>query len=251
MADEHDRLSGKIALVTGASSGIGAAVSQALAKRGVKVALAARRTDRLATEVATITEAGGEAAAFTCDVRDEASVQGLMAAVTERFGGIDILFANAGFGYRAPIMEGDTSRWKDMIDTNIYGVLLTLKYGVPSLIQRGGGHVFLLSSIAGHVVAAGGAAYSASKFAVNAIGEALRQEVSRQNVRVTLLAPGVVISEFQEVAGYAPGVIDKWLEGTPPIQPHELAQAVMAILDLPQHVSVNDFIIRPTGQVTP
>ena len=249
MAEVGNTLRGQTALITGASSGIGMAMARALAGRGVRVAVAARRQERLAELAAEITAAGGEALALTCDVRDEDAVRAMVQATEERFGGIDILIANAGFGYRAPIVDGDTARWKAMIDTNVYGMLLTLKYGVPSLIKRGRGDVLLLSSVAGHAISAGGAAYSATKFAVNAIGEALRQEVARNNIRVTLLAPGFVISEFQAVAGYPADFINDRMAGMPPIVPEEIAQAMLAILDLPPHVAINQAIIRPTGQL--
>jgi NADP-dependent 3-hydroxy acid dehydrogenase YdfG len=241
-------LTGRIALITGASSGIGQAFARALAGRGVKLALAARRTERLE---ALAEELGGDVLTITTDVRDEEAVKAMVAATVERFGAIDILIPNAGFGYRAPIVDGDTARWKAMIDTNIFGVLLTLKYGVPHLVARGRGDVFLLSSVAGRVVAAGGAGYSATKFAVTAIGEALRGEVTRQGVRVTVLEPGVVISEFQAVADYPPGIIQTWLSGTPPMQPEDIAEVMLNILDLPRHVSLNEVLIRPSGQVSP
>ncbi len=244
-------LNGRVALITGASSGIGAALARALAARGVRLALAARRTERVQALADEVTRGGGEALALTTDVRDEAAVQAMVAATVERLGGIDILIPNAGFGYRSSIVAGDTQRWKDMLDTNVFGVLLTLKYGVPHVVARGRGDIFLLSSVAGRVVATGGAAYSASKFAVNAIGEALRQEVSRQNVRVTVLQPGVVVSEFQAVAEYPPNFIETWLQGTPPIQPGDIAQTVLALLDLPPYVAVNELLIRPTGQIAP
>lgn len=244
-------LQGKVALVTGASSGIGEAIARKLAARGIHVMLAARRLDRIENIAQHIREQGGTAQAVQCDVRELDQVQAMVRATVARFGGIDILVANAGFGYRSPIVDGDPERWKAMIDTNVYGMLLTLKYGVPPIVERGAGDIFLLSSVAGQVVAAGGGAYSATKFAVNAIGEALRQEVSRKNIRVTLLAPGVVLSEFQEVAGYPPGFIENWLGGTPPVQKEDIADVVSNVLDLPRHVSINQMIIRPTGQVNP
>jgi NADP-dependent 3-hydroxy acid dehydrogenase YdfG len=244
-------LRGRVALITGASSGIGEAPARALAGRGVRVALAARRTERVQALADELSRGGTEALAITADVRDEADVQSMVNTTVERLGGIDILIPNAGLGYRAPIVEGDTQRWKTMLDTNIFGVLLTLKYGVPHVVARGRGDVFLLSSVAGQKVGNGGAAYSATKFAVNAIGEALRQEMAPLNVRVTLLQPGVVISEFQAVADYPPGLIESWLHGAPPVLPQDIAQVVLAILDLPQHVAVNEICIRPTGQVNP
>lgn len=244
-------LSGQVALITGASNGIGEAIARALAARGVRLALAARRTDRVESLAREVTEAGGEALALTTDVREEDQVEAMVAATVERFGGIDILIPNAGLGYRSPIIDGDTARWKVMLDTNVFGVLVTLKHGVPHLIARGQGDVFLLSSVAGKVVGNGGAGYSATKFAVNAIGEALRQEVTRSNIRVTLLAPGVVVSGFQEAASYPPGLIGKWLDGTPPLVPDDIAQTVIGVLDLPRHVALNEIVIRPTGQVSP
>ncbi len=247
---ERDRR-GQVALVTGASSGIGAAIARRLAVRGMRVALAARRGDRVSELAGEIAAMGSEALAITCDVRDEAQVRAMTQATVDRFGGIDVLVANAGLGYRSPLVEGDTERWKTMFDTNIWGLMLTLKYGVPYLVARGAGDVFLLGSVAGHVVGNGGAAYSASKFAVNAVGEALRQEVSRSNVRVTILAPGVVVSEFQAVADYPPGLLESWVGNTPPLQPDDIASVVEMALDLPQHVSLNDIIVRPTGQTRP
>lgn len=244
-------LHGQVALITGGSSGIGEAIARMLGRRGVRVALAARRTERVEQIASEIRDAGGEALSLTCDVREPDHVQAMVNATVAAYGGIDILIPNAGLGYRAPIVEGDIERWKVMLDTNVYGVLLTLKYGIPHVLARGQGDIFLLSSTAGHVVAEGGAAYSATKFAVNAIGEALRQEVTRKNVRVTLLAPGAVISGFQEMAQYPPGLVDSWMQGAPPMQPEDIAQIVEMTLDLPRHVGVNQIIVRPTGQLRP
>ena len=244
-------LHGKVALVTGASSGIGAALARALAGQGAQVVIAARRGERIQALAEELTATGAAALAIPTDVRDEAAVQSMVAQTVERFGGIDILIPNAGFGYRAPVVDGDTARWKAMLDTNVYGVLLTLHYGVPHLVARGRGDVILLGSVAGRTVTTGGAVYSASKAAVRYIGEALRQEMSRKNIRVTLFEPGVVESEFQAVADYPPGFIDNWLGGTPPLQPEDIASTVLALLALPHHVALNEILIRPTGQTNP
>jgi 3-hydroxy acid dehydrogenase/malonic semialdehyde reductase len=251
MSGEQRDRRGQVALITGASSGIGRAIALALAGRGIRLGLAARRVDRVRALAEEIAAADGEALTIACDVREIDQVQAMVQATTERFGGLDILVANAGFGYRAPVTEGDPARWQAMFDTNIYGLMLTLKYGVPHLVERGQGDVFLLGSIAGLAVADGGSAYSASKAAVLMIGEALRQEMSRKNVRVTTLAPGVVISEFQQVASYPPGLVQSWLGDTPPMQPEDIAALVLTTLDLPQHISVNLLAVRPTGQTRP
>lgn len=246
-------LRGKVAVVTGASSGIGEAIAQMLARRGTHVALQARRTDRLEALAERLrSEAGnGETLVVTGDVRNPEDVQRLMQQTVERWGRIDVLVANAGFGYRKPIVDGDIERWKDMIDTNVYGLLLTLKYGVKPMLDHKSGHVIILSSVAGRVPQAGGSAYCATKAAATAIGESLRQEVAQQGVRVTTLEPGVVISEFQQVAEYTPDIVPNMLKGAPPLVPEDIARTVLLALELPPHVAINELLIRPTGQVFP
>lgn len=246
-------LRGKVVVVTGASSGIGAAITAMLSQRGAHVALQARRTERLETHAERLRgDAGnGEALVVTGDVRNPGDVQRLMQQTVQRWGTIDILVANAGFGYRSPIVDGDIQRWKDMIDTNVYGLLLTLKYGVKPMLDQKSGHVIILSSVAGRVAQAGASAYCATKSAATAIGEALRQEVAQQGIRVTTLEPGVVISEFQEVAGYAPETVQNMLKGAPPLMPDDIARTVLFALELPPHVGVNELVIRATGQTYP
>ncbi|MGE5333363.1 MAG: SDR family oxidoreductase [Nitrososphaerota archaeon] len=240
------------ALVTGASSGIGVAVARALAQRGVHVALAARRTDRLqALSEELATEGRSEALALDCDVRDPDQVQAAVQQTLDRWGQIDILVANAGFGYRSPLVEGDIARWKDMIDTNVYGLLLTLKYGVAPMLERGHGHVIVTSSVAGRVPTLGGSAYCGSKFAATAIADVLRQEVGPKGVRVTTIEPGVVISEFQEVAGYTPGTVENMLKGATPLAPEDIARAVVFAVEQPAHYAISEMVVRPTGQAYP
>jgi len=246
-------LRGAVAVITGASSGIGAAIAEALAQRGARVALAARREERLATLVerlAAIADAG-EVTAIHCDVRRPDDVQRLMAATLERWGRIDLLVANAGFGYRQPIAEGDVAIWKDLLDTNVYGLLLTLRYGVPPMLERRAGHVVVTSSVAGRVVTQGGGAYCGSKFAASAIADALRMEVASAGVRVTTIEPGVVISEFQAVARYTPETLANMLKGAEPLVPADIARAVVFAAEQPAHVGVNELVIRPSGQSHP
>ena len=259
-------LAGKVALVTGAGSGLGEAVAAALVRRGAHVALAGRRAERLAgvaerlrtTAAEDLTAPGaapgavmGDTLVVPCDVREPAAVEVMLRQTEERWGRLDILIANAGLGYRAPIAEGDPARWKDLLDINVYGLLLTLRFGVPRLLAHGvGGHVIVLSSVAGRVIQAGNGVYSATKYAVNAIAEALRQEVTRQGVRVTSIEPGVVQTPFQEVAGYSPELRQRLLEDQRPLAPADIAAAVLYALEQPPHVSVNELLIRPTDQVS-
>jgi NADP-dependent 3-hydroxy acid dehydrogenase YdfG len=241
-------LRGKVAIVTGASSGIGEAIAQELVQRGAHVALFARRENRL-RELAQRLAANGseEPLIVPGDVSKPEDVQKLMNQTVQRWGKLDIVIANAGFGYRAPIVDGDPQRWKNLLDTNVYGLLLTLKYGVEQLLKHGSGHVVVTSSIAGRAVTAGGAVYSGSKFAVNAIAEALRQEVGQQGVRVTTIEPGAVETEFAEVAGYPPGTVEaiKQLE---PLQAKEIARVVIQVLEQPHNVDIAELTVTPTKQ---
>ena len=248
LQDLHEQ----VALVTGASSGIGVAVARALAQRGVRVALAARRADRLqALADELMSDGRSDALALTCDVRNPDDVQAAVKQTLDRWGQLDILVANAGFGYRAPLIEGDITRWKDMIDTNVYGLLLTLKYGVPPMLDRKRGHVIVTSSVAGRVPTLLGSAYCGSKFAATAIADVLRQEVGPQGVRVTTVEPGVVLSEFQEVANYPPGILENMLKGATPLVPGDIARAVVFAIEQPAHYAVNEIVVRPTGQAFP
>lgn len=248
LQDLHEQ----VALITGASSGIGVAVARALSQRGVHVALAARRTDRLQELSDELTGDGrAEALVLTCDVRNSDDVQAAVRQTLDRWGKIDILAANAGFGYRASVVDGDITRWKNMIDTNVYGLLLTLKYGVAPMLERKQGHVIVTSSVAGRVPTLLGSAYCGTKFAATAIADVLRQEVGPQGVRVTTIEPGVVISEFQAVADYPPGIIDNMLKGATPLAPEDIARAVVFAVEQPAHYGITEMVVRPTGQAFP
>ena len=248
LQDLHEQ----VALVTGASSGIGMAVARALAQRGVRVALTASRLERLQALAEELTSDGqGEALPLSCDVRTPEDVQAAVKQTLDRWGKLDILVANSGFGYRAPLVDGDIARWKDMIDTNVYGLLLTLKYGVAPMLERGQGHVIVTSSVAGRVPTMLGSAYCGSKFAATAIADVLRQEVGPRGVRVTTIEPGVVISEFQQVADYPPGILENMLKGATPLAPADIARAVVFAIEQPAHYAISEMVVRPTGQAFP
>jgi len=246
-------LRGQVAIVTGASSGIGAAVAEALAGRGARVVLAARRADELRRMADRLKGPSPQAETLVvpCDVRRSEDVQALVKTTLERFGALDILVANAGFGYRNRVTDGDERRWKDMLDTNVYGLLLQLKYGVRPMLERKRGHVVVTSSVAGRVVTAGGGAYCGSKFAASAIAEALRMEVASEGVRVTTVEPGVVITDFQRVAEYTPDIVANMLKGAEPLVPEDIARAVVFALEQPEHVGIHELLVRPAGQVYP
>lgn len=248
LQDLHEQ----VAIVTGASSGIGAAIAEQLVVRGAHVALAARRVERLQALTERLKGDGyGETLSVECDVREPEQVEALIRETLDHWGRLDVLVANAGFGYRKPLVESDVARWKAMIDTNVYGLLLTLKYGVPPLLEQGHGHVVIMSSIAGRVFTPGGTAYCGTKAAATAIADALRQEVGPKGVRVTTIEPGVVISEFQEVAEYAPEIVPNMLKGAEPLYPADIARTVIAALEMPAHVGIHEIVVRPTGQAYP
>lgn len=246
-------LRGQVALVTGASSGIGEAIAEALAQQGAHVTLAARRVDRLHTLAERLgkIEGVGETQIVECDVRDEEQVKQAVARTIDRWGRLDILVANAGFGGRGPLVDGDPARWKNMLDTNVFGLLLTLKHGVKPMLEAGRGHVVVMSSVAGRVTQAGGAVYCASKAAAAVIADSLRMEAAPKGVAVTSIEPGVVLSEFQQVAEYPPDILQQMLKGATPLYPLDIARAVVYVCQQPENVTIGELLIRPRGQANP
>jgi len=226
-----------VLLITGASSGIGAATARAAAGR-YRLVLAARRIEEL-DELAA--ELGGEerAIAVRCDVTEWDEVQALAQAALDRFGRIDAVFANAGFGAARGFLEESPEHWRSMVLTNVYGVALTIRATLPHLLERGDGHFLVTSSVAGRR-ALPGSLYSATKWAATAIGEALRQELRQMHdnhgIRVTLIEPGMVDTPFFE--NRPQGALED----------DDIARAVVYALEQPEGVDVNEILIRPTSQ---
>jgi NADP-dependent 3-hydroxy acid dehydrogenase YdfG len=227
-----------VLLITGASSGIGAATARAASEAGYRVALGARRKREL-DELARELGGADRALARSCDVTDWSDVEGLTEAALSRFGRLDAVFANAGFGATRGFLEESVEHWRAMIDTNVLGVALTIRATLPHLLDRGSGHYVLTSSIAGRR-ALPGSLYGATKFAVSAIGEALRQELRRMHdnagIRVTLIAPGMTDTEF----------FDQRPDNA--LAADDIARAVLYALSQPPHVDVNEIVIRPASQ---
>ena len=227
-----------VLLITGASSGIGAATARA-ATGSYRLVLAARSLDAL-EELAV--ELGGEerALAVRCDVTEWDEVEAMAAAGIERFGRIDAVFANAGFGASRGFLEESVEHWRSMVLTNVYGVALTIRATLPHLLERGDGHVLVTSSIAGRRVLPG-SLYSATKWAATAIGEALRAELRQMHdsneIKVTLIEPGMTDTPFFD---NRPG---DWA-----LSDDDIARAVMFALEQPPGVDVNEILIRPTQQ---
>ena len=231
MADDHPVL-----VITGASSGIGAATAHRAVEFGHRVVLAARSEDKLQ---GLAQELGGEerAIAVRCDVTSWDDQQALVQTALERYGRMDAYFANAGFGAKRGFLEESPEFWAEMVSTNVTGVALSIRASLGHFREQSSGHILLTSSVAGRR-ALPGSLYSATKHAVTAMGEALRQEVADTSIKVTLIEPGMVDTPF----------FDNRPTGA--LEPDDIARTVMFALTQPPHVDVNEILIRPIHQPT-
>jgi NADP-dependent 3-hydroxy acid dehydrogenase YdfG len=244
-------LDGKVAAVTGASSGIGEATARALAGAGAAVALGARRVDRLEAIVSGIDESGGRALAVELDVADEASANAFVSETQSQLGGLDILVNNAGVMLLGPVEGAPTDQWRTMVDVNVLGLLYCTHAALPVMRAAGGGHIVNISSVAGRSANAGSAVYNLTKFGVGAFSEALRQEISPAGIRTTIIEPGFVDTELQAHNEH-PAVlegIEQMRKSLPEVlQAEDIAAGILYAVTQPQRVDVNEVLIRPTGQ---
>jgi NADP-dependent 3-hydroxy acid dehydrogenase YdfG len=226
-------VSDPVFLITGASSGIGAATARRAAEAGYRLVLAARSTARL-DDLAR--ELGGEerALAVPCDVTEWEQQHAMVQSTLDRFGRLDVAFANAGFGAARGFLNESPEHWRAMVLTNVYGAALTIRATLPAL-KAARGHLLLTGSVAGRR-ALPGSLYSATKWAVTAMGESARQELDGTGVRVTLIEPGMVATPF----------FDNPVSGA--LEADDVARAVMFAVSQPPHVDVNEILVRPTAQ---
>ena len=244
-------LQGKVAAITGASSGIGEATAIALAEAGAAVALGARRLDRIEALADRIAGDGGRAVALQLDVSEEHAANAFVNAAHERLGRLDVLVNNAGVMLLGPVAGADTDQWRQMVGVNLLGLLYCTHAALPLMAQNGGGHVVNVSSVAGRRAAAGAAVYNMTKFGVVAFSEALRQEALHANVRVTCVEPGFVETELQghNVDPMVQQGVKKMREQIGEVlQASDIADAIRYAVCLPEHVSVNEVLVRPTKQ---
>ena len=244
----NDNIENKVVLITGGSTGIGAEVARLLASRGARVAIAARRKDKLDEVVAGIEAAGGTAKAYSLDVTDKKQVEAVVAAAVADFGKLDVLINNAGLMPIRPMSEVNTDEWDAMIDVNLKGTLYGIAAVLPRFLAQQGGHIINLSSVAGiKVFAPGGTVYSGTKFAVSAITEGLRQEVG-DRIRVTSIEPGAVDSDLKHSTSgtAAETVLDFYKQAIPAAS---VARAVAFAIEQPADVDINEIVLRPTRQV--
>ncbi len=242
----------KVIVITGASSGIGEASAKLLAKNGAKVVLSARREERLAKIVEEITANGGEAVYQVTDVTKNEEVEALVKFAVDTFGRIDVLLNSAGIMPHSMLSDKRINDWDNMIDINIKGTLYGIGAAIPYMNEQKSGHIINISSVAGHYAHAGGAVYSATKWAVRAISESLREEMAQNqsNVRVTIVSPGAINTELLDSvtdeklrANY-----EKFYENFG-ISVERVATTIQQAIDVPEDASWNEVIIRPTKQV--
>lgn len=242
-------IAGKVVVITGASSGLGHATAELLAAEGATVVLAARRGDRIEALAETLRNAGGKALAVKTDVTDRQQVKELVDQTVESFGRIDVLLNNAGLMPLAPLEMLKTDEWDQMIDVNLKGVLNGIAAALPHMKSQKSGHIINVSSVYGHKLGPAATVYCATKFAVRALSEGLRQEVKPYNIRTTVISPGAVATELLEhISDEEIQQQTKEFVNQIAVPPETFARMVAFAINEPADVDVNEILFRPTAQ---
>ena len=243
-------LKGKVAVVTGASSGIGEATAGALAAEGASVVVAARREDRLEDLVERINGNGGKALAVACDVTDEQQAHELIQRAKDEFGRVDILVNNAGVMQLSKVQRGLSDEWRTMFEVNVLGLLYATDAAIEVMKEQGSGHLVNISSLASRGTRPGLGVYSGTKMAVNGISESIRQELLENNIRVTMVEPGAVETELPDhiTDEEAREGLSALLEQLEPLKAEDIANAIVYVVTQPERVSINEILIRPSQQ---
>ncbi|GAC1401917.1 MAG: SDR family oxidoreductase [Candidatus Velthaea sp.] len=237
-------------MITGASSGIGAAIARELGSHGYHLALAARRRDALEAVASDIRTQGGGAIPIACDMTKPEQIATCVAHAMTEFGRIDVLVNNAGVMHIGKIDGGDVQEWRQMIDVNLIGLMLMTREVLPHMKAAGSGHIINMSSVAGKIIRVGSGVYNVTKWGVNVFTEALRQELFTENIRVTSIGPGIVNTDLLDNIGdpEARAGFKAWAASMESLAPQDIARAVAYVVGQPNNVSVNDLVIRPTQQ---
>jgi NADP-dependent 3-hydroxy acid dehydrogenase YdfG len=244
-----DNIAGKVIVITGASSGMGAAAASYLAAKGASVVLGARRADRIETLADEIAEAGGKAMAIVTDVTSQEDVRNLVDSAAETYGRIDVLINNAGVMPLSPLDRLKVDEWDRMIDVNVKGVLYGIAAALPHMKEQGSGHIINLSSVAGHKLFAGSAVYSATKFAVRALSDGLRQEMASHNIRTTIISPGAVKTELLDhISEKDVQKANQDYVREVGVPAETFARLVAFAINEPEDVGINEILFRPTTQ---
>ena len=243
-----NNIKGKVVVITGASSGLGEATARLLSAQGAAVVLGARRADRIQSLAEELTRSGGKALAVTTDVTHCDQVKRLVDTAVQKYGRVDVMINNAGLMPQSPIERLKIDEWDRMIDVNIKGVLYGIAAALPYMKQQKAGHIINVSSVAGHKVRAGGAVYAATKHAVLALSEGLRQEVKPYNIRTTVISPGAVATELPNSVT-EPDIAENIRKVYAIAIPAEsFARTVAFAMSQPEEVDVNEILFRPTRQ---
>ncbi|OOG76319.1 oxidoreductase [Sinorhizobium sp. A49] len=240
-------IEGKVILITGGGTGLGAETAQMLASKGAKIAVAARRRGKLDEVASSISNSGGKAKGYELDVANKDQFKSVVDAVASDFGRLDVLINNAGLMPIRPMVEVNTDEWDAMIDVNLRGTLYGIAAVLPMFIRQEAGHIINISSVAGvKVFAPGGTVYSGTKFAVRAISEGLRQEVGSK-IRVTSIEPGAVESDLKHTtSGTSQGAVMEFYKSAIPAS--SVARAITFAIEQPADVDINEIVLRPTAQ---
>ncbi len=242
----------KVVVITGASSGIGEATAKVLAEQGNKIVLAARREDRLQTLAKKISDAGGKAAAFVCDVSKMSEVLSLADFAVKTYGRIDVWVNNAGLMPLSELAKGKTDEWEKMIDVNLKGTLYGIHAALPVMRKQKSGQIINIGSVSSHIPTPAGGVYAATKFGVRALSESLRQEeaAAKSNIRVTLIAPGAVDTELvKHVSDQEQrAAMDDFYAATA-IPAKSVADSIAFAVNIPEYTAINEILLRPTAQV--
>lgn len=244
-----NNIAGKVVVITGASSGLGEATARLLAAEGASVVLGARRVDRIQALADELTGSGGQALAVATDVTNREQVKALVDAAVQTYGRIDVLINNAGLMPHSPLERLKVADWDQMIDVNLKGVLYGIAAALPYMQQQKAGHIINVSSVAGHKVRPGGVVYAATKHAVLALSEGLRQEVKPYNIRTTVISPGAVATELLDSVTEADVAenLHKFYEAFA-VPADSFARMVAFAISQPEDIDINEILFRPTRQ---
>jgi len=239
------KLDGLVGVITGAGSGIGAAIARDLGSAGMRLVLVGRRLEPLSERAAEVEAKGGSAVAVSADMRTYEDADRAIGVALERWGKVDVLIPNAAIADYGPIAQADPALLRDVVETNLIGVMFAVRAALPHMEARRSGHIAIVSSASGRVTYVGEPAYVASKHGTVAFAECLRQEVAATGIRVSLIEPGLVetplIHVYPEANDLVPGVIA--------LDPDDIARAVRYVLEQPDNVNVFEVLLRPTGQL--
>lgn len=243
-------LTGQVAVVTGATSGIGAATARSLAAAGAKVVISGRREDRLASLAAKLEADGREVRSVTADLGTNEGAQAVVDGAISAFGRLDVLVNNAGVMFLSPIDDADPADWDAMIRVNLLGVMYASRAALPQMRQQKSGHIVNVSSVSGRFAGPTQGGYNASKWGVNGFSEALRREVHQDGIKVTLIEPGIVATELtdhiphQATKTRYEGIVGQM----EPLQSQDIAESIRFVVSQPRRVSINEVLIRPLDQ---